>query len=76
VSGLNTSKHARLATVVVPPTTFPPVVNPVVVPGTMHNICVPVTGGVMVLTAVLPERIVRNVVGAIVAAAVNVTGFG
>jgi hypothetical protein len=51
-------------------------VNPVVVPGTMHNICVPVTGGVMVLTAVLPERIVRNVVGAIVAAAVNVTGFG
>jgi hypothetical protein len=73
---LYTNRYALPDTVVVPPETFPPVVKPVVVPGTIHNICVPVTGGVIVDTAVLPEIIVMNVVGAIVAAAVTVGGNG
>jgi len=40
------------------------------------NICVPVTGGVIWFTAVVPVMNVRNVVGAIVVLAAIVTGFG
>jgi len=75
-NGLNKNKYALLATVVVAPTILPPVVKPVVVPGTIANICTPVVGGLIVPTAVLPVRTVRNVVGLIVAAAVIVGGVG
>lgn len=57
---------------------FPAVVNAVgvVVVNTKHSICAPVTGGVTVTTAVDPEITDRNVEGAIVAAAVMLTGLG
>jgi hypothetical protein len=42
----------------------------------MQSICEPVTGGVIVATAVLPDKMVMKVVGTIVAAAVTVTGNG
>jgi len=73
---LYTSNTALPEIVVVPPVTLPPVVKPRVVPGTIANICEPVTGGTIVDTDVLPVRIVRNVTGEIVAAATNVTGLG
>jgi len=43
---------------------------------TIASKCDPVTGGVIVATAVVPVIYDRNVVGAIDAAAVNVNGAG
>jgi hypothetical protein len=57
---------------------LPPVLNPLAVPvdHMKASIWAPVTGGVMVVTSVVPVNLVRNVVGAIAAAEAIVTGLG
>jgi hypothetical protein len=57
---------------------LPPVLKPFAVP-VVHlnaNIWAPVTGGVIVVTGVVPEIVLRNVCGAIVAAEAITGGVG